>query len=360
MMSPNAAIREAIKIAYLGGNRCAPNPLVGCVILDRFGKLLSKGFHAKFGQAHAEINALDQIGINQLKGASIFVTLEPCSHQGKTGSCAKFISKLPIAKVYYGMLDPNPQVAGRGIEILKSAGIECEEFAKKDARLKELLQIFLSNLKKQAHITLKMAASLDGVIADYQGQSQWITAEDARENVHFHRARYNAVAIGRQTLETDDPKLNIRHANYPGFQNKVIVFDRKLECLDSIREKQIYKLRNPEEILILHETSLPAKHCEKSGVRLLQRGENLRQLLYENEIYSVFVEGGAGLWQDFLESGEFDSFYLYQSHSILGQKGAKTWSADLQFSLSDRLKLQKLYFQNFQNDLMLSFQKENL
>ncbi len=162
--SLDQAMKLAMEEALKGAPFVSPNPLVGCVILDSRGQLLSRGFHTAFGQPHAEVEALKGLSTEQLKGAHVVVTLEPCAHQGKTPSCAKLLASLPIAKVTYGLIDPNPLVAGQGVEILHAAGIKTELYqGPLQDELEEVCEEFLWNFRRQEiFVALKVAQSLDG------------------------------------------------------------------------------------------------------------------------------------------------------------------------------------------------------
>jgi diaminohydroxyphosphoribosylaminopyrimidine deaminase/5-amino-6-(5-phosphoribosylamino)uracil reductase len=189
VLTPQDAMELAIKEARLGAGFVSPNPLVGCVIIDRDGRLVSTGYHQKYGGDHAEIEALKGLSEDQLDGARMFVTLEPCAHDGKTPSCAKRIAKLPLASVTYGMIDPYPEVNGKGIEIIRKAGITCEmlEGASESLKneLEELPEIFLHNTKtKKPFVAMKVASSLDGQMGLKTGESKWISNDKSREYVY--------------------------------------------------------------------------------------------------------------------------------------------------------------------------------
>ena len=231
-------LREAMLLAIAEGSKGAgwvsPNPQVGCVILSSSGRLLSTGFHRKYGGPHAEVWALKALEkASDLEGAIVVVTLEPCAHEGKTPSCAKALAKLPISKVVYGLVDPNPLVAGQGLDIIRNAGIkvECitEFFPELTAPLEQLCEHFLMNQnQKRPFVSLKVATSLDGIMAMKGGESQWISGPESRARVQFLRATHDAVLVGSGTILVDNPRLNSRDSNYEGKDpNKVIILDRR-------------------------------------------------------------------------------------------------------------------------------------
>lgn len=180
-MTSEQAMQLALSEAYKGALRVSPNPLVGSVVLNSQGQFLSSGYHEFYGGPHAEVNALRGLSAEELKGAHVFVTLEPCAHEGKTPSCAKMMAKLPLKKVTFGLIDPNPLVAGQGAQILLDAGIEAEVFSSADpgldqeikSRLEEVCEVFLWNFRrKKVFVAMKMASSADGQVALRSGESQ--------------------------------------------------------------------------------------------------------------------------------------------------------------------------------------------
>ncbi|WP_432647326.1 bifunctional diaminohydroxyphosphoribosylaminopyrimidine deaminase/5-amino-6-(5-phosphoribosylamino)uracil reductase RibD, partial [Mitsuokella sp.] len=201
-------MREALELARNAEGRTSPNPMVGAVIV-REGRIIAAGWHRKAGTPHAEVHALRMAG-ELAKGATLYVTLEPCSHYGRTGPCAKAVAEAGIKRVVIAMKDPNPLVSGRGIAILEDAGVEVkcgvlEEEAKK------LNEVFFKWVpKKMPFVVLKTAMTLDGKIATYTGESQWITSEASRLRVHEYRDIYDSILVGIGTVLRDDPSLTTR------------------------------------------------------------------------------------------------------------------------------------------------------
>ncbi|RME14873.1 MAG: bifunctional diaminohydroxyphosphoribosylaminopyrimidine deaminase/5-amino-6-(5-phosphoribosylamino)uracil reductase RibD, partial [Bdellovibrio sp.] len=254
-MTPKEAMQLAIQEAYKGWGRVYHNPMVGCVILNQKGELISKGFHREYGKDHAEVDAFKKAGasLEALKGATVFVTLEPCAHQGKTPSCAKTMSQWPIKKVVYGLKDPNPLVQGKGLEILKNAGIVVEAFGDFSDELQELIEIFSFNMKhKEPFVALKVATSLDGCLA-YPEESplRWITGDKSREHCHFLRAHYDAIVIGKNTLLMDNPFLTVRHKDFPNHKNKVVIFWGKGLEKEIFRKTNVYQSHGEKEIFLV-------------------------------------------------------------------------------------------------------------
>jgi diaminohydroxyphosphoribosylaminopyrimidine deaminase / 5-amino-6-(5-phosphoribosylamino)uracil reductase len=303
-MNLDQAMRIAITEALKGAPFVSPNPKVGCVILNSQGQLLSTGYHTRFGQAHAEIEALKALSPEQLKGAHVIVTLEPCAHVGKTPSCATTLAKLPIKKVTFGLRDPNPLVSGKGAQILVEAGIEVEEYQgdlKND--LEESCEEFLWNFReKKIFVALKVAQSLDGKIALPSGESKWITGPESRERVHALRAQYDAVLVGKNTILVDNPSLNIRH---PLIQkdNKVIILDRSGEILKKEDQLKIFKVHKRENIFVQPQVEL----------------KTILSDLFDRGLRSILIEGGSRVYSSFLAQGLVQRIHVFTAPVILGQ-----------------------------------------
>ena len=220
-------MKKCIELAKLGEGNTSPNPLVGCVILDKSGNEIAAGYHARYGGNHAERDALLKISAGE--GDTLIVNLEPCSHYGKTPPCADFIIEKKIKRVVIGMTDPNPIVSGRGIEKLKKAGIEVITGVLED-ECKKLNEVFVKNMtQNKPFIAIKTAATLDGKIATSTGSSKWITSDAAREDVKNIRNRYDAIMTSSATILADNPTMAHR---------KKIILDRKLK---TNLESPIYK-----------------------------------------------------------------------------------------------------------------------
>jgi len=318
-MTLDQAMQLAINEAFKGAPYVSPNPKVGCVILSERGELLSTGYHKKYGDSHAEIEALKNLNSEQLKGAHVIVTLEPCAHQGQTGSCAKALAQLPIKKVTFGLVDPNPLVAGQGAKILHEAGIEVEEYTGPlKSALEEVCEEFLWNMRhKKIFVSLKIAQSLDGKIALANGESKWITGPDSRQIVHRLRAEHDAVLVGKNTILVDNPSLDVRH---PQIQkdNKVVVLDRSGEILKKRDRLKIFQAHELKNIIILPSQNL----------------DTVLDELYKQGIRSIMVEGGGQIYSSFLAQGIVQRLHLFTAPVILGQ--GIGWAEH--FTLSDMQK----------------------
>ena len=214
-------MRRAIELAKKGGGYVHPNPLVGCVVV-KDGEIISEGYHEKYGEFHAERNALLHCQ-SETNGASLYVTLEPCCHYGKTPPCTEIIIEKGVKKVFVGILDPNPLVAGKGVKILQDAGIEVE-VGLCENEIRELNKVFLKYITtKRPYVIMKTAMTLDGKIAAFTGDSRWVTNEESRKMVHQLRSEMAAVIVGIGTVLADDPMLNVRLEGNPHQPIRIVV-----------------------------------------------------------------------------------------------------------------------------------------
>ncbi|RLQ95253.1 bifunctional diaminohydroxyphosphoribosylaminopyrimidine deaminase/5-amino-6-(5-phosphoribosylamino)uracil reductase RibD [Falsibacillus albus] len=302
----------------------SPNPSVGCVIA-KDGEIVGLGAHLRAGTEHAEIHALQQAGENA-RGAELFVTLEPCSHYGKTPPCVNAILEHGIRKVYIAVLDPNPLVAGRGAAILEEAGVDVDVGILEEEAL-ELNKMFFHYIKtNRPYVTLKSALTLDGKMATSTGDSKWITSQEARLDVHQYRHRHDAILIGSNTALKDNPHLTTRLPH--GGRNPIrIVLDSSLKIrLDA----NILHDHAAKTIFICSEDAPLEKEKElvEMGMMVKRLKEPASQLsevldwLGEQNITSLFVEGGSAIHTSFIEEGLFQEIVLYVAPKLLGGKGA--------------------------------------
>jgi diaminohydroxyphosphoribosylaminopyrimidine deaminase/5-amino-6-(5-phosphoribosylamino)uracil reductase len=315
----------ALKEAYRAKGRTLPNPAVGAVVV-KDGKVISTGFHQRAGMAHAERVALDRAGA-LARGATLYVTLEPCNHYGKTPPCTEKIIASGIKRVVVGVRDPNP-VARGGIERLVKAGIEVKVGVLKE-KCFELIEDFLVNLKfNRPFLSLKLASTLDGATADKKGSSKWITSQESRKLVHLLRSYHNSVMVGIGTVLSDDPLLTVRLVP-SDFQPRPIVVDPSLKIPTNCR---LVKERASELIVVTAQESLlsyKAGILTDLGVKLvpvfnlgkeLDLKEALDVLRKEFGLYSILCEGGAKLSYSLLDRGLIDKFYLFYAPKVLGGK----------------------------------------
>lgn len=302
-------MRKCISLAKQGSGNTSPNPLVGCVIINDDGEIVSTGYHAKCGQNHAERDALLKPG--DYRGCTLIVNLEPCSHYGKTPPCADLIIEKGIKKVVYGMQDPNPIVNSNGLKKLKAAGIEIAGPVLED-ECKKLNEIFIKNqLEHKTFVALKTATTIDGKIASYNGNSKWITSDNARNKVKEIRAQYDAILTSSSTVIADNPTM--------AHKNKVIL-DRLLKT--DIHSK-IYEQGN---IFVFCEKDMPSSvnityiktPIENDKLNI----EFILNTLYKRGIMSVLVEAGGILNGSFLPY--IDKLYHFTAPKILSDNRGKS------------------------------------
>jgi diaminohydroxyphosphoribosylaminopyrimidine deaminase/5-amino-6-(5-phosphoribosylamino)uracil reductase len=320
---------ECLQLARQGKGYVSPNPLVGSVIV-KDGKVITRGYHQKFGEAHAEINALREAGL-KARGATLYVNLEPCSHYGKTPPCTDAIVASGIRRVVIGMIDPNPAVKGRGVRALRSAGVKVQVGTLVD-KCQTLNEFFIKRVTKGLpFVTLKVAQTLDGKIASPNRRSQWITSEESRRYVHQLRSEYDAVLIGANTASLDDPRLTVRLVK--GRSPKRVLLDGNLSTPlsshlfnDGGRSRTMTVVRRHGNKEIERRKRL----LEQRGIRLVEMKENragtinLRSVLKslaDHDILSVLVEGGQQLFTQFLEQRLVDRLLIFVAPKIYGSVG---------------------------------------
>ena len=318
-------MRHAIALAKKGIGAVAPNPLVGAVVVKE-GKIIGEGYHERFGGLHAERNALGSC-TDSPKDATLFVTLEPCCHYGKTPPCTEAILEAGIRKVIIGSRDPNPKVAGKGAAILREAGILVEEdFLKEECdALNAPFFHYIST--GRPYVAMKYAMTADGKIASFTGASQWITNEESRHHVHTLRHEYQGILAGIGTVLADNPLLTCR---MPKGRNPIrIICDSRLRIpLDS------HLVQTAKEIPLLVATCSKdrkkQKALRKAGAEILEfQGatvplDMLMEVLGKRQIGSILLEGGSTLNGSFLEAGLVQRLYTYIGAKILGGEMAKS------------------------------------
>lgn len=332
-MAEEQFMKRAIELAKQGAGWTAPNPLVGAVVVKN-GRVIGEGYHRKYGELHAERNALAAC-TEDPAGATLYVTLEPCCHYGKTPPCTEIIIEKKIAKVVIGSRDPNPKVAGKGARILREHGIEVVEDYMREA-CDALNPVFFHYITtKTPYVVLKFAMTLDGKIATRTGASKWITGEAARNHVHQLRSRYAGILAGIGTVLADDPMLNCRIDG--AHQPLRIILDSHLRipmgsrlvrsakeypllivCNESTRDREegINRIQKLEEAGAKVWT-LPEKNGHPDLNVLMQR-------LGEEKIDSVLIEGGGTVNEAALKAHIVHHVYTYIAPKIFGGEDAKT------------------------------------
>ncbi|MFC1568640.1 bifunctional diaminohydroxyphosphoribosylaminopyrimidine deaminase/5-amino-6-(5-phosphoribosylamino)uracil reductase RibD [bacterium] len=315
-------IKRALELAKRGIGNVSPNPRVGALIVKN-NRILSEGYHAGFGEAHAEIDAINKLSKNDVKNAQLYINLEPCSHHGKTPPCTKSIIESGISTVIFGMKDPNPRVAGKGLRELKQAGIQIIGPVLEEECLAMNVGFVKTILKSIPWITVKIAQTLDSKIALENGHSKWITCETSRRLVHQWRSEHDAVLVGVQTVMQDNPLLNVRMIDGPS--PKRIVLDTNLRIPYDANIIQ----NNPEKTIVI--TSKTADDGKKHyladmGVYIFEaeaiQGKivmnSIWKKLIDHGICSVFVEGGQKVFSNFLELNMVDLLYIFTAPKFFG------------------------------------------
>ena len=359
-------MRRAMELAERGVGFTNPNPMVGAVIV-KGGKVIGEGWHERCGEWHAERNAFKNCTVSA-EGATMYVTLEPCCHYGKTPPCTEAIIEHGIARVVVGMEDPNPLVAGKGIALLREAGIEVVCGVEEEA-LREQNRVFLKYIStKLPWVAMKTAMTLDGKIATRTGDSKWITGAEARAYVHELRHRFMAIVVGIGTAVADDPLLNCRIEGRGVRQPIRVVVDSNARLsLDS----QLVKTAGEYRTIVAHTRFAPeerVKALRETGVEMLLCKEkeglvdvrNLLELLGQSGIDSILLEGGGSLNYTFLAEGLADELYAFIAPKIVGGMNAKTpvEGAGME-KMADAINLELENVLNIGHDVLLKLKVKN-
>lgn len=292
-------MRMCFRLAKRGKGRVAPNPMVGCVVLDHFGNVVSKGYHKKYGENHAERDALLKLKNNEAEGGTLYVNLEPCSHYGKTPPCVDLIIERKLKRVVIGMKDVNPKVDG--ISKLKAAGIQVDFVSEEEAHF--LNRQFIKNMtRKLPYVVLKTATTMDGKIASKTGSSKWITSSDSRDMVYKMRKEFDCIMTSSNTVIADNPTMEHRFK---------CVLDKDL------RTDKNSKIYSQGEIYVATRENTPLKDGRLDIEAVLKE-------LYAKGIYSVFVECGGNLAGSLLKEGFVDEVYQFIAPKILNDNNGKS------------------------------------
>ena len=317
-------MKMALKLAEKGRGFVSPNPMVGAVVV-KDGRIVGKGYHAAVGKAHAEVNALDAAG-SSAKGATLYVTLEPCNHMGRTPPCTEKIIRTGIKQVKVAMKDPNPDVAGGGLDYLGRNGIDVQSgICEKEAvRLNEVFITYVQT--KRPFVVLKCAATLDGQIATRTGNSRWITGKPAREHVHLLRHAMDAILVGVGTIKADNPSLTTRLKDAPGLNPTRIVLDTRLSIPENT--KVLQQDSDSATIIITgpEVSKEKATRIENSGIQVLNSPlkdgrielDSLMARLGAMGISSLLIEGGGRVVASALASKIVDKILLFYAPKISG------------------------------------------
>jgi diaminohydroxyphosphoribosylaminopyrimidine deaminase/5-amino-6-(5-phosphoribosylamino)uracil reductase len=301
-------MQRALQLASYGRATVSPNPMVGCVIvLD--GEIIGEGWHQKAGEPHAEVLAIRSVkNEDLLKSATAYVTLEPCAHYGKTPPCAELLVEKQLKKVVIGAVDPNPLVAGKGIQILENAGIEVKAGVLENECLEINSAFFTFMQKKRPFIVLKWAETSDGFVARENFDSKWISNPLSRQMVHKWRTELDAILVGKNTVQYDDPQLTAR--DWSGKNPVRLVIDHQLELS---RDLKIFD--SGQRTMLFHSKSEDKNIKGVESVQLSPENflNEMMIFLFEQKIQSVLVEGGAQTLQSFIEADLWDEARIFKA-----------------------------------------------
>ena len=295
-------LKRAIDLAHKGKYLTKPNPMVGCIIV-KDNQVIAEGYHMKYGSKHAEINALEDLNKNnniseaELRQLTLYCTLEPCCHHGKTGPCTDAIIKSGIKKVVIGIKDPNPKVSGSGIKQLEDNGIEVLSGFFEEKLIELNKHFFFKNTYNRPYIAVKIASSADGMSHRKDNTFTWITSEQSRDDVQIVRAGFDAILTGGNTLRNDNPRMNAR--------------------VD-------FEVNQPQKILLTSQEINKESNFFKSGDVIINRSSDLNKVITElsnTEINSILVEAGPNLVNAFLDNDLVDEIIIYKSNITLGDEG---------------------------------------
>ena len=316
-MSDELYMKRCLELAEMGNGQVSPNPLVGCVIVSG-GKIIGEGYHQKYGQAHAEVNAIrsvtDRYGeqaVELLKNAVAYVSLEPCAHFGKTPPCADLLIRHQLKKVVIGNRDPFPDVDGKGIEKLKNAGIEVVSGVLEDECFEVNRRFFTRIAQQRPYIILKWARTANGYFAPKNSVQQWISGPLSKKLVHKWRTEEDAILVGKQTAIADNPALSARE--WPGKNPIRIAIDRKLEIP---ADSQLYNADAKTIIFNEQKTSVEGNiHFIEMEDMQYYLPQKIAYQLYLMDIQSIIIEGGANMLNQFISAGLWDEARVFNSAS---------------------------------------------
>lgn len=325
-------MKECFRLALRGKGKVSPNPLVGCVVLNKKSEVISKGYHHKYGENHAERDALLKLKNNEAEGGTLYVNLEPCSHYGKTPPCVDLIIERKLKKVVIGMKDVNPVVDG--ITKLKNAGIEVITGVLEE-EAKFLNRVFIKNMtKRMPYVVLKTATTADGKIATKTGDSKWITSEKARVEVYKMRKEFDCIMTSSNTVIADNPKM-----------------EHKFKCLldKDNRIPKTAQIFNQGEIYVVSKENTPLKDGKLDIKTILKE-------LYKKGIYTVFVECGGTLAGSMLRDNLIDEIYQFIAPKILNDNSGKScFDGDSILKISSAKNLKVYLTTIIGNDLLIKY-----
>ncbi|MEQ3337205.1 bifunctional diaminohydroxyphosphoribosylaminopyrimidine deaminase/5-amino-6-(5-phosphoribosylamino)uracil reductase RibD [Clostridium butyricum] len=351
-------MKRALELAVKGIGMVNPNPMVGAVIV-KDNKVIGEGFHEKYGHAHAERNAVKN-AVEDIEGATVYVTLEPCAHYGKTPPCVDLLIEKKVRKVVIGMLDPNPLVAGKSIKKLKENNIEVK-VGVKEKECRKLNEVFIKYITtKKPFVIMKAGISIDGKIATSSGESKWITSERSRLHSHELRNRMSGIMVGINTVLSDDPSLTYR-GEHKGKDPLRIIIDSTLKVPF---ESKVIKYNNNNTIVACVENTdlIKKEKLEKMGVKIIEtkskKGkvdlQEVVEKLGKEKIDSILLEGGGTLNFSALKEGIVDKVRFYIAPKIIGGENSKnSVSGQGFYNLYDCVNLKDMSYEQMGNEIVV-------
>lgn len=351
-------MKRALELAVKGIGMVNPNPMVGAVIV-KDNKVIGEGFHEKYGHAHAERNAVKN-AVEDIEGATIYVTLEPCAHYGKTPPCVDLLIEKKVRKVVIGMLDPNPLVVGKSIKKLKENNIEVK-VGVKEKECRKLNEVFIKYITtKKPFVIMKAGISIDGKIATSSGESKWITSERSRLHSHELRNRMSGIMVGINTVLSDDPSLTYR-GEHKGKDPIRIIIDSTLKVPF---ESKVIKYNNNNTIVACVENTdlIKKEKLEKMGVKIIEtkskKGkvdlQEVVEKLGKEKIDSILLEGGGTLNFSALKEGIVDKVRFYIAPKIIGGENSKnSVSGQGFYNLDDCVNLKDMSYEQMGNEIVV-------
>ncbi|MDC3271453.1 bifunctional diaminohydroxyphosphoribosylaminopyrimidine deaminase/5-amino-6-(5-phosphoribosylamino)uracil reductase RibD [Gammaproteobacteria bacterium] len=362
---------RAIELAKKGQLKVQPNPMVGCVIVKN-NKIIGEGWHKEYGKDHAEINAIKnckkKFGVKKalklIAGSNVYVNLEPCSIEKNTPPCSNALIKCQIKKLFCGTLDPNPKINGRGIKLLKKAGIDTSVGLLKD-ECKELNKIFFTNqIKSRPYIILKSAQSIDGKIALQNGESNWITNSESRKNSHRIRSAVKGILIGRNTAEQDNPSLTVRLSKKELGLGKGEAIQQPVKIIlgNLKKSKKVSKIfsGNAKIIVGSGQSAKKFKTVEYLEYKKKNFLKEFLQDLLDRNISSILVEGGQKTLNAFIVNNLFDELVLYTAPMFLGKESVNALSVDSPNTIKTAMKLKMVSVEKFKEDTKTTYYNKRL
>ncbi len=350
MSTDNKYMQLAIEQAELGRGNVSPNPLVGCIIVKN-DSVIATGYHREFGGPHAEVDAISKID-GDLKGCTVYVTLEPCTHHGKTPPCTDLLIEKKPDRVVIAMEDPNPIVKGNGVFALQGNGIETTVgILEEEANI--LNKVFITNMiEKRPFVTAKFAITLDGFIAQRDHESKWISCEESRTDVHRFRTEVDAILVGSGTVRQDNPILDVRLVQGRNPKRVILASHLQLPLSSHILKDDnatentiIYCTNEAQNIKLvdrLRSEGLNVKSISKNSKGKVDAMTALRDILKEHHLGHLMLEGGAKLFSEFYELDFIDEIITYQSPKILGNGISPfEYIRPLHLSVDSRFRLSK-------------------